>query len=218
LAIEVHSEIPLGRGLGSSAAVAVAAAAAAGAAEPMAYGAAVDGHPENAAASTLGGLVAATTVDGRAVARRLPLDAALRFVVVVPDRELPTVSARAVLKPRVDLSDAAFNLGRMGVLIAGLADHHQLLAAAGEDRLHQDARSALFPEAPKLLAGLLAAGALMACWSGAGSSLLGVCTEAALGKVEAAATLLLRDAGLPGQVWSLAADLEGVTVLAAPDH
>jgi homoserine kinase len=58
----------------------------------------------------------------------------------------------------------------------------------------------------------------MACWSGAGSSLLGVCTETAMGKVEAAAGRLLGDVGLSGQVWSLAADLEGVTVSGAPDH
>src|SRR5262249_32219819 len=53
---EVHSDIPVARGLGSSAALAVAAAAAAGAADPFGYGAAIDGHPENAAASAFGGL------------------------------------------------------------------------------------------------------------------------------------------------------------------
>ena len=54
LAVEVVSDIPVGRGLGSSAALAVAAAAAAGAAEPFLYGVEIDGHPENAAASAFG--------------------------------------------------------------------------------------------------------------------------------------------------------------------
>src|SRR3984957_16694787 len=97
LRIDVHSDIPVARGLGSSAALAVAAAAAAGAENPFAYGAAIDGHPENAAASAFGGLVVATTVAGRPVARRLALDPDLRYAVVVPDRQLPTVAARAAL-------------------------------------------------------------------------------------------------------------------------
>src|SRR5262249_22151799 len=63
LAITVRSDIPVGRGLGSSAALAAAAAAAAGAADPFGVAAAADGHPENAAASALGGLVAAAVLD-----------------------------------------------------------------------------------------------------------------------------------------------------------
>ena len=64
----------------------------------------------------------------------------------------------------------------MGLLLAGLADHTALIAAATEDRLHQNARAKLFPEAPALLDGLLQAGALASCWSGAGPTLLGICT------------------------------------------
>src|SRR5439155_487066 len=62
MTITVRSQIPVGRGLGSSAALAAAAAAAAGAEPHQAFGVAakVDGHPENAAASVYGGLVAAT--------------------------------------------------------------------------------------------------------------------------------------------------------------
>jgi homoserine kinase len=62
-AVTVHSQIPVSRGLGSSAALAAAAAGAAGADDPLAVAAAYDGHPENAAASVVGGLVAATMVE-----------------------------------------------------------------------------------------------------------------------------------------------------------
>jgi homoserine kinase len=115
LSVHVRSDVPVGRGLGSSAALAVAAAAAAGAGDPLAWGYKVDGHPENAAASVLGGLVGATVAEGGPLAARLPLDAGLTFVVVVPDRELPTKLARDALPKAVPLADAAFNLSRAAV-------------------------------------------------------------------------------------------------------
>ena len=213
LAIAVHSAIPVGRGLGSSAAVAVAAAAAAGAADPLAWGALHDGHPENAAASTLGGLVAASDLGGRPTARRLPLDAELRVVALIPERQLPTAEARAALPAAVPLGDAAFNLGRMGLLVAGLADLDELVAGAGDDRLHQGGRAALFPEAPGLLEGLRHAGALTSFWSGAGPSLLGVCRAPAAAALAGAATGLLAGAGVAGEVRVLAPDLQGVVQL-----
>jgi homoserine kinase len=212
LAISVHSDSPVGRGLGSSAALAVAAAAAAGSDDPLRWGVAVDGHPENAAASATGGLIAATTVGGRTVVRRLPLDPDLRFVLLVPERRLETADARAVLASTVPHADAAFNLGRMGLLIAGLADHDQMLAAAAEDRLHQPARTAFFPEAPALMAGLIGAGALAASWSGAGPSLVAFVASERAAVVAAAAAGLLEAHDVPGRVYVLAADPQGVVV------
>ena len=212
LRIGVHSDVPVGRGLGSSAALAVAAAAAAGAKDPFAVGASIDGHPENAAASALGGFVAASTVNGTPVARKLPLDPELRFVVLIPERQLLTSEARAALPEKIPHADAAFNLGRMGLLIAGMADHNALIPEAGDDRLHQEARSALFPEAPAMLAELRDAGALTSCWSGAGPTLLAVCTAADADRLERAATRLLDDMKVTATTRILEADLGGVTV------
>lgn len=212
LRIEVHSDIPVGRGLGSSAALAVAAAAAAGADDPFAIGASIDGHPENAAASALGGLVTATVVNGLPVARKLRLDPELRFVALIPDRQLFTSQARAGLPETVPHADAAFNLGRMGLLIAGMADRSALLPEAGDDRLHQGARSALFREAPALLAGLRSAGALTSCWSGAGPTLLAIAPAADAERLASAAAHLLDNMKVTGTTRILEPDLGGVTV------
>jgi homoserine kinase len=212
LSITVRSQIPVARGLGSSAALAVAAAAAAGASDPLAVAAQMDGHPDNAAASMVGGLVAAARVKGGVQAVRLPLDVSLAFVVIVPEVTLSTARGRQALPIEVSRESAAFNLSRMALLIAGLADSRVLIPEATEDRLHQDYRSPLFPAAPKLLAGMSAGGALAVCWSGAGPSLLGIThgTEAHI--VQAAAKEALTEADVPGQVLILHPDMHGLIV------
>jgi homoserine kinase len=208
--VTVRSQIPVSRGLGSSAALAAAAAAAAGAEDPFAIAAAYDGHPENAAASVFGGLVAATTVDGRPQYAPLPLSDDLVFVVIVPDRNLATPEARRVLPESLSRADATFNLGRMGLLLAGLADHLHLSPAATEDRIHQTPRTALFPEAPELLSALVEAGALASCWSGAGPTLLGMATTSNAASVQAGAESALREAGVAGITAVLQADRRGL--------
>jgi homoserine kinase len=211
-AVTVRSDIPLARGLGSSAALALAAAAAAGADDPLAIAAETDGHPENAGASFVGGLVTATTIGGAPVVSSLALDDALSFVVLVPSRALPTAEARAALPRQVAHRDAGFNLGRMGLLVAGLADRRLLLHEATEDRLHQPYRARLFPESTELLRGLRAAGALAACWSGAGPSLLAICEGNSADAVRVAGAQLLADAGVPGVAVRMEADRRGLVV------
>lgn len=212
LSITVRSEIPVARGLGSSAALSVAAAAAAGSKDPLSVAARVEGHPENAAASVVGGLVGATMVRGAVRAVRLPFDTGLGIVAVVPERPLPTSRARQVLPQQVGRAEATFNLGRMALLLAGLADRALLVREATEDRLHQDYRSPLFPEAPQLLTRLVAAGALASCWSGAGPTLVGFCDGGDVARVSAEMEKALAEVGVPGEVQVLRPDLEGLVV------
>lgn len=211
-AITVRSEIPVSRGLGSSASLALAAAAAAGAADPLAIAADVDGHPENAGASFAGGFVTAATIEGKPVVEPLPLDDALAFVVLVPDRELATKEARAALPSTVPYADAVFNVGRTGLVIAGLADHRRLVREAFEDRLHQTQRTPLFPESAPILRGLVDAGALGSCWSGAGPTMLAVCRRDAAAEIAAAGERLLEEHAVEGKVLTLEADRTGLVV------
>ncbi len=175
VSISIRSDIPVARGLGSSAALIVATAAAAGADDPLAVAAGFERHCENSAASVMGGLVTATMVDDVPVATPLFLDPDLAFVALIPHEPLLTSAARKALPAKVPLADAAFNLGRLGWLIAALGDGSNMVPAVTEDRLHQDARTALFPESEALMEAMLKAGASASCWSGAGPTVLGIC-------------------------------------------
>ena len=218
-AVTVRSQIPVARGLGSSAALAAAAAAAAGAEDPFAVAASYDRHPENAAASVFGGLVAAgddeaagalipaATVGARPVHAPLPLSEDLVFVVVIPERDLATPEARGVLPETLSLTDVVFNLGRMGLLVAGLADADVLVPDAMDDRIHQPARTALFPEAPQLLRALVD---VAAGWSGAGPTLIGVVRAGVAAEVRAAAEDALAAVHVPGRALVLQPDLGGL--------
>jgi homoserine kinase len=209
-ALHVNSSIPLSRGLGSSAALAVAAAAAAGAADPLAVAADIDGHGENAAASLYGGLVVASMGDDGVVARKLPLDEIWRFVVVVPDEELATSEARRALPDRVAFSDAVHNLSALGLLIAGLGDHQQFVASSMDDVLHQPYRAPLLDFSIDLLKELRDAGAAGSCWSGAGSSMLGLVTSETAVDVALGAKEFLHVRSIPGEVYTLDADRVGL--------
>jgi homoserine kinase len=136
----------------------------------------------------------------------------LVFVAMVPDKPLPTTKARQALPLEVSRTDATFNLGRLSLLLAGLADRALMIREATEDRLHQDYRSPMFPEAPQLLARIVKAGALASCWSGAGPTLLGICDGERADEVRSEAEAAMEEIGVPGRVLLLRSDLEGLIV------
>jgi homoserine kinase len=212
VAITVRSDIPVARGLGSSAALAAAAAAAAGAEDPLAIATEVDGHAENAAASVLGGLVAATVAKDQPVARSLALDERLAFVVLIPERTLSTKEARAALKQDVPLKDAAANLGRLALLIAGFANADDFALCAMDDALHQPYRIPLFPESEFIMRGLREGGALGACWSGAGSTLLAVTMASDADRIRVIGEELLAHYAVAGRSLRLEPDRTGLVV------
>lgn len=215
LRIDIRSEVPVARGLGSSAALSVAVAAACGHPDPLGFVGLLEGHADNAAACVLGGFVTGAIIDGRVVANRLQLDPEITFVVVIPERHLSTKDARQALPADVTLPDAVFNLSRMGALIAGLADHRSLVRGAFDDRLHQTQRTPLFPESARILTALVEAGAFGATWSGAGPTLLATCHLDTAQSVRAAGEAALRSEGVPGRAVVVAPDRTGL-VLTTP--
>lgn len=173
VAIRVESDIPISRGIGSSAALALTAAAAAGATNPYVIAAEFDGHPENAAASFYGGLVAAANLASGPHAQPLKVDDNLVLVTVIPDMPISTRDARRVLPDSYSRADVVHNLSRVTLVAHALGDLSKLSPDMFDDCLHQPYRTALFAQSAPLLKSLVSAGCGAAAWSGAGSALVG---------------------------------------------
>jgi homoserine kinase len=196
----IRSEIPLAGGLGSSAAAIVAGTMAADHLfeldiDLLAQSSAVEGHPDNVAASLLGGFV--VCADGRAT--RFEPPTGLEALAVVPAEAVRTSAARAALAGQVALSDAVFNVAHAALLTLGLArGDWDLLARGLQDRLHQQQRSELFPRSYDLAMRAHELGALGATISGAGPTVLvwcfyehtGAVAEALGSEIDGWATLL----------------------------
>jgi len=81
----------------------------------------------------------------------------------------PTDESRAQMASTVQRSDAVFNLGRLGLLVAALYEQNAaLLGLATQDRLHQPERLAAAPETKLAVEAALDAGAHAAWLSGSG--------------------------------------------------
>jgi homoserine kinase len=202
--------IPLARGLGSSAAATVAGVLAGNAlageplstAELLGLATRIEGHPDNAAAALLGGfVVSAATPDGvEAIRFDAPRD--LRAVLFIPELRLGTSAMRAALPANVPLADAVANLGAVAVGVAGLASgRYDVLQRLTVDRLHEPYRAAVYPQLPRLVDAARAAGALGACLSGAGSTILAFTdSSGGIDRIGAAFLAVAADADLPGRV------------------
>jgi homoserine kinase len=175
------NRIPLERGLGSSSAAAVAGVALArtllgpaGFDDPdgtFAYASELEGHPDNAAPATYGGLTVFAL--GSGFVHRLDPHPLLDPVVLIPERlRLPTADARRALASTVDRQDAVFNIGHAALAVIALIQGDlDLLLVALHDRLHEGVRVAMLPEVGTLLDDLRRR-QIPACLSGAGPSLL----------------------------------------------
>lgn len=149
--MHVRNDIPLGKGLGSSAAAIVlglavalrAAGKRAGARDIGRIASAIEGHPDNALAAALGGAVIAAS---GTQFLRFPCSRRIRPLLVVPEIELDTHSARMLLPLSYDRADMVFTAQRAAMLGAALASGDMRhLREAMRDRVHQPYRAARIP-------------------------------------------------------------------------
>jgi homoserine kinase len=217
------NHIPLSRGLGSSAAAAVAGVVAADAllggvldeATKLRLATAVEGHPDNAAAALLGGFVVAAGDGDGITALRFDPPRDLRAVLFIPELRLSTSEMRKALPKTIPVEDAVANLGAVAVGVAGLAaGRMDLLRCLTVDRIHEPYRASVYPQLPRLVQAARDAGALGACLSGAGSTIIAFSDSMAdIARIEAALAAVAADTDLPGRFTVVEPRREGAKVL-----
>lgn len=209
LRIECRNNIPLSRGLGSSAAAIVGGIVAANSLlnaelstqDLLDLAVRMEGHPDNIAPALLGGVVVSCADKRRGVvAARMGVPSDLVAVIAIPEYHLSTEKSRAVLPKSVPYEDAVFNVCRASLLVVALQQgRYDLLKTAMEDRLHQPYRSCLVPGLEQVIEAAIGSGAVGACMSGAGPSVVAFCVgeeRKIIRGVGEAMSLAFRDSGV----------------------
>lgn len=167
-----------------------------------------ENHPDNIGASLYGGFIGSflETIDSAITAARelnghaesissnaryptararyfqYPWSPAIKVITIIPEYEVKTDSARAVLPSQYDKAEVVFNLQRVAVLTHLLGQpspNTAMIYSAMQDRMHQHQRTDLVHGLEKLLQLTPASlpGLLGICLSGAGPSILALATK-----------------------------------------
>lgn len=150
--VEVKSDVPMSRGLGSSATCIVAGVVAAflemgleiDKREILKIATKIEGHPDNVAPAIYGGLIASLMEDDKIYCIEYDICEDLNFYTMIPDFELSTEKARKILPEKISLSDGIFNTARLSFILKGLeiADE-ELIKLGVKDKFHQIYRKEL---------------------------------------------------------------------------
>jgi homoserine kinase len=226
LELRIDKGLPLAGGLGGSAASAVAGAVAANAVLggpldtdallecAIAAEAEIAGrHADNVAPSLLGGAVLVLGLDPPRYAR-LTVHPSLRLVFVMPSYQVATAQARALLPVVVERSEAVAQAAHLASLVVALERGDlELLRTAIVDRIAEPGRIPLYPGYAEAREAALAAGAVGVAVSGAGPTLLALCTEDSARAVGEAAAHGYDGLGEPPRVHVARVDAEGARIL-----
>jgi homoserine kinase len=187
LHLQLHNEIPLGMGCGSSAAALLAGVLLANhfgnlnwtRQQILEEACRREGHPDNVAACFLGGMTVSAIQQVSLFTATCGENLNWSLSLALPSSSLSTEKARALLPTTYSREDAVANIQATALLVAAFAQGRgELLRAAMQDRLHQPYRSKACPLLPLLLPLAEAPGIFGVALSGAGPSVL-LITEAA---------------------------------------
>jgi homoserine kinase len=224
LKINIQTQIPIARGLGSSSSVVVGGLLAANkllgspADETalLAIATEVEGHPDNVAPAILGGFVLATQeLDGTVSYCKLNWPKEWDLTVCIPDFELSTNVARSVLPHEVPMQDAIFNAKHLAMLVNAVnTKDAKLMKVALQDRLHQPYREKLVPGMKEIMEVFKHEENVLGCvLSGAGPSLLIISHKYDLDNIKATVKEIWEKQNIKADVRTLKVEEQGAVIL-----
>jgi homoserine kinase len=199
LFLQLHNQIPLGMGCGSSASALLAGVQLANHfgnlnwtnQQILEEACRREGHPDNVAACFLGGMTASATVGNGVVTATYGVNLNWSLFLALPSSSLATEKARALLPATCTYADAVANVQNTALLVSAFAlGRGDLLRTAMHDRLHQPYRMEACPLLPKLLPLTAHSAVLGVALSGAGPSVLVIADSASASSIPA----LIREA------------------------
>ncbi len=234
--VHIHGEIPISRGLGSSVTVRLGVLLGVGhllhslgheiggvngwgRELVLDWVIELEGHPDNAVASCLGGLGICSRHREENAGfgyTRFEVGDALEWIALVPELELSTEEARGLLPKEISLKLAVENVQRASRLAVVLATgRYGELRGLFVDHFHQPFRAALIPGFTDILGAAEKAGALGSFLSGAGSTLMAVALKSDSVSDEVGKAMLAEAErhGLKAKTLTMLADNEGARVI-----
>lgn len=179
--IKIVDEIPICRGLGSSATCIVAGVMGANylsksnlnKEEILKLATEIEGHPDNVAPAIYGNMIVSFMENEKIYHDTIKVPKHLRFCALIPDFELSTEKARAVLPKTIDHKDGVFNISRATLLVTAFMNNNlELLKVACKDKFHQEYRSPLINDYDKIVSYSNKLNCLGTFLSGAGPTIM----------------------------------------------
>lgn len=224
LKINIESQIPIARGLGSSSSVIVGGVLAANKllgspadeAALLAIATEVEGHPDNVAPAILGGFVLSNQEDDGTISYcKFDWPEEWDLTVCIPDFELSTNIARSVLPKEVPMQDAVFNAKHLGMLIHAVdTKDDKLMKQALQDRLHQQYREKLVPGMKEITEAFKHEDGVLGCvLSGAGPTILIISYKYDLDKIKSTVNDIWSKQNINANIMTLKVEENGATIL-----
>ncbi|BAP17285.1 homoserine kinase [cyanobacterium endosymbiont of Epithemia turgida] len=222
VAIDIELGVPLARGLGSSATAIVGGLMGGNklAGEPlslseiMELAITIEGHPDNVVPALLGNCQLSVGQAGNWQICPIVWHPDIIPVVAIPNFELSTQEARAVLPTHLSRHDAIFNIARLGLLIKALeTGNRDWLIMALDDRIHQPYRQMLIKGYNSLKKAAMSVGAYGVVISGAGSTVIALTSSEHAEQVSLAMTNAWMHIGIEAEALLLSIDLNGTRVV-----
>lgn len=186
ISINIETNIPVSRGLGSSASCILGGVmgankiSGANLSQDDIFKIATDieGHPDNIAPALFGGLVSSLIEEDNIYYNKINIAKGLKFVAIIPDFTLSTKMAREVLPTTISHKEAVENISRVSLLISAFSNgRFDLLKHSLKDNLHQPYRGNLIKGFKEIIDEIYKLKALGGYLSGAGPTIMAILNE-----------------------------------------